>query len=377
MGTRVTKRKISITLVSGFHESGKSTLIEHLKKARSPETTLFLHDDGEIDLFAAIEIARQNGKLQSIVIECASNLEPFFVAEHLKFGDAENPAPRGVAVDTIVTAVDASRFLNNLFGSDSLADRGLAFDEADDRKVAELLIEQVEFCDVVLLNKTDLVSENEIRTLETLITRLNSRAKVLRSVRCKVDPNRVIATGLFSFSATDEGAGWLAQLAGELEHEATENGVSSFTYIENRPFHPQRFNQLMGDFKSKGVVRARGSVWIASRHNEIGVWSLAGQSSLLTHGGLWYAATPTRDWPRDEADRLEIMQDWVPPFGDRRQEIAFIGVGMNQAEISARLTACLLNSNEMIDGPGSWQVLEDPLPDWHEDHNSESFGDWS
>ncbi len=365
--------QIPITLISGFRGSGKSSVIQQLKRDAGSTRLTLLIDDGAKDLSAEIEEAVEVGAADAILIECAANLEPFFVAEHLTEGDDEAPPPTGVRVDTLVTVVDASTFLADITGTASVHDRDLAFDDEDDRSIAELLIEQIEFADVLILNKMDLVSTERADELEALLARLNPRAKILRTERGRVPKGEVVKTHRFDRDETDDGAGWLFELSGEFRENEGGFGVSSFTFLERRPFHPERFEALIEDFAVRGLVRAKGYVWVASRHNEIGIWSLAGRTSLLTYGGLWYAATPLREWPKDERERLEIMQDWTAPFGDRRQEIAFIGLKMSEDEIRSRLEACLVTSLEMVGAPDAWTTLRDPLPDWHTD--TEGFQD--
>jgi G3E family GTPase len=361
-----------MTLISGFKGSGKTTLIEHLVKESRSLRLVVLEDDGEKDLFTEIEEASQLHASDAILIECAAALEPFFIAEHLIDGDEESPPPEGVRVDTLVTVVDASTFLKEIKAGHDLLDIGLAFDEEDDRMVSELLIEQIEFADVLVLNKTDLVTTEEGDELESLLGRLNPRARILRTEFGRVPPGDLISTGYFDLEETDDGAGWLAELSNEFVETDGAFDVSSFTFIERRPFHPIRFNELLSDFQAEGLIRAKGYVWVASRHHEIGIWSLAGKASLLTYGGNWFASTPGREWPEDERERIEIMKDWMAPFGDRRQEIAFIGLHMNEEEITRRLEQCLLTNDEMVNGPHAWFGLPDPLPDWHEDTDPES-----
>ncbi len=356
---------IPITLISGAQGSGKSAVMGQLKKSASQLRVTFLEDDGAKDLSFEIEEAASIAAADGIVIECAANLEPFFVAEHLREGDEESPPPSGVRVDTLVTVVDASTFISDLEGSATVQDRELAFDEEDDRSIAELLIEQIEFADVLILNKMDLVSTEVADELEALLSRLNPRSKIFRTQNGRLPPGDVLNTGRFDPDETDDGAGWLFELSGEFRENEGGFGVSSFTFLERTPFHPERFQALLGDFKISGIVRAKGYVWVASRHNEIGIWSLAGRTSLLTYGGKWYASTRLTEWPPDERERLEIMQDWTAPFGDRRQEIAFFGLHLDESVVRARLEACLMTASEMNGAPEAWTKLRDPLPDWH------------
>jgi G3E family GTPase len=371
---------VPVTLVAGFQGSGKTTLIEALKNRMRSQRVATLKDDGEIDLFAEIEQALEVQAADVVLVECAANLEPYFVAEQLVYGDEMSGPPDGMKVDTAVTVVDTSTFLRQMRSEGELLDLDLAFDEEDDRMVAELLIEQIEFADVIVLNKIDRVEKEELAQVESFIERLNPRAKILPTTQGEIAPDEVVDTGYFDFEDTDDGAGWLAELRGDFAESEAAKGVKSFTFSERRPFHPIRFNELLSDLSVKGLVRAKGYVWVATRHHEIGIWSVVGQSSLLTYGGAWFAATPAREWPRDERERAEIMKEWTPPFGDRRQEIAFIGIAMDEAEIKERLRECLLTYNEMKDGPDSWFSIPDPLPDWHVDTDPEAYGEsdgWS
>ena len=354
-----------VTLVSGFAGSGKTTLINQLKASLRSRRLAVLVDDGEKDLFAEIEQALNIEGADLIVIECASNLEPYFVAEHLLSGDEQTPPPAGLKIDTAVTVVDAMSFMSLVLSSAKLTAAGLAFDSEDERAVPELLLEQIEFSDVILINKIEQVEEKALQVLEALLERLNPHARLIRVPKAQLRSRDVVETGIFDFDETDDGAGWLAELRGEFDGQESRHGVTSFTFDERTPFHPERFAELLQDFRIEGLVRVKGSVWVASRHNEIGVWSLAGGSSVLTYGGAWFAATPARQWPPDERERQEIMEEWVPPFGDRRQEIAFLGIQLDEHEIRRRLRRCLLTPDEMKNGPDSWHLLPDPLPDWH------------
>lgn len=352
---------IPITFVSGYKGVGKSTLIRKLCAQPEGAKLLVVEDNGEEDLVElvtdAVKAVDDDG---AVIIECAPNLEPYPALEYFE----ENPLPQGVRIDSLVTIVDASRFLKDIFASSDLRVAGLAIDEEDDRSVSEVLLEQVEFADTVILNKIDLIEPEEVKLLEALLHRLNPRAAMITTSHGIVVPSHILRQGAFHIDQTDAGAGWLAELEGDFDEESEEEGVSSFTYLENRPFHPERFAAMLNEFGVPGLVRAKGTVWLATRHNEIGLWSLSGRASLITSAGNWFAATPTSEWPSAEADRLEIMQDMAPPFGDRRQEIAFIGIDLPENEIRHQLNACLLTHQEMRDGPESWQMLLDPLPQW-------------
>ena len=345
-------------------------LVENLKRALEIRRPSFIYNDGYSDLIEKVENAIDMEGADLIVVENMCLLEPYSVADLLAGGDDRRPPPKNIRLDTMVTVVDASTLVSDLLGSKDVIEVVPDADPEDDRTVAEVMIEQIEFADVLVLNKMDVVNRLELRRAEALLERLNPRAKILPAIFGRVPSQEIIETRLFDFENTDEGAGWLAELDGLFSDSVDSEGVSSFTYIERRPFHPFRFNELLGDFHVKGLVRAKGSIWVASRHNEIGIWSYAGGASLLNYGGAWFAATPARDWPTDERERAEIMSEWVPPFGDRRQEIAFIGIDMDEQEIRERLDECLLTSREMRDGPDAWFSMPDPLPDWHVSENT-------
>jgi len=362
---------ISTTLVSGFAGVGKSTLIENLrsllKNQMVPLKALVVCDEGAED---AVFLKKVNDAIRAqpadvLLIESACDGEPFFGAELLSFGEPGVLREQLLRLDTLVTVIDTSRFIADVLASEDPVELGTRCVIDDERTVSEILIEQIEFADVIVLNKADLCDDALIRQTSALVERLNPRARILSTIRGAIAAEEVINAGLFDMEETDDGAGWLAQLQGEFEGVGIDHGVMSFTYKERRPFHPRRFHEMLELFAIEGLVRAKGSIWIASRHQEIGVWSLAGAASLLTYGGAWFAATPANEWPLGEEDRAEILEDWAAPFGDRRQEIAFIGIDFDMNMIRKELDACLMTSAEMRNGPDGWQELVDPLPDWH------------
>lgn len=367
---------VALTIISGFYEAGKSSIVESLRRSLKGARVAFLNEgECEEDLVSTIDQAAVLEGAEAIVLESLGWQEPFLLADLLTKGTPFSSPSSRVRVDTLATVVDVSRVLVQLLDDQDLIDLPEGgCDPEDGRSVAEVLIEQIEYADVLVLNKTDLVSEAELRRVEEVLGRLNPRARLVRAQPNGVIPaESVIATGLYDYDETDEGSGWLAELSGEYEsHPKSPFGLSSFTYLERRPFHPERLAEFLEEADWDGLIRAKGSVWISTRHQEIGIWSLSGRSSLLTCGGNWFASTPGRDWPRDEQERYEIMADWAPPFGDRRQEIAFIGIGLDEMEIRRRLNRCLLTAHEMVDGPDSWYALPDPLPDWHQDSGIES-----
>lgn len=360
---------VPVTLVSGFSEVGKTSVVEHLRRSLRARRPAFIYFDGESDLLEQIESAIEMDGADLVVIEAACHLEPFAVVELLEEGEPGRLPPKGLRVDTLVTVLDANRLVEEVLGIQDMRERVANCEPEDERTVAEVLIEQIEFADVLVINKINLVDEGSLLKVEALAGRLNPRARLIRAVDGRVRSEDVIATGLFDIEDTDDGAGWLAELEGFFDEIGEVESVASFTYVERRPFHPLRFNEMLADFQVKGLVRAKGTIWVASRHHEIGIWSYAGGASLLSYGGAWFAATPAREWPRDERERADIMSEWAPPFGDRRQEIAFIGIGLSECEVRERVDECLLTADEMKDGPDSWFSIPDPLPDWHVEAN--------
>ena len=352
---------VPVTLISGFAGVGKTTLIDHLRSQVGADKLVVFKDDGEEDLIEVLTDATENIKPGgSVIIEVSANLEPYPIVEFFE----ENPLPSNIRIDSLVTVIDGSTFLETLFDSADLQSMRLAIDEDDNRSSAEVMMEQIEFADIILINKKDLIAANDLETLATLLGRLNPHAQVYSCSQGRVPSEEILGAGLFHLEETDSGAGWLAELQGDFDEVDDTDGVSSFTYLEHRPFHPGRFSDMIAEFSAQGLVRAKGSLWMATRHNEIGLWNVAGRASVIASAGMWFAATPSSEWPEDEGERLEIMEDWVPPFGDRRQEIAFIGIDLDEGEIRDQLDACLLTHDEMRDGPESWNSLKDPLPAW-------------
>jgi G3E family GTPase len=379
-------KRIPVTIVSGFCSSGKSSLIAHLQAGLTGSAVTVIQDDGERDLLNDLHDLAKDRSCEFAIIEGSAAAMPFETAEFLVNGDEYGlPPSEFCRVDCLVTVVDASTFLADVNDKSSILTRGLSIEDGDDRSVSEVILEQIEFADVLVLNKIDLVEIEQCQLLTALLERLNPRAFLFSTARGRVQVRDVIDTGYFDFEDTEYGAGWLAELEGvfaeNVEIDQDWCGVSSFTFDERRPFHPTRFQNLLDDLQSGelpsllGLVRAKGAVWIASRHHEIGIWSVAGNASALYFGGIWFASTPVSEWPKDESDRDEIMSEWELPFGDRRQHIAFIGVEMNETYLRERLNDCLLRDDEMVDGPLSWDALEDPLPSWYRSDDEEFYRD--
>ncbi|MBO9538981.1 zinc metallochaperone GTPase ZigA [bacterium] len=394
-------KRLPVTVLSGFLGAGKTTVLNHvLHNRQGYKVAVIINDMSEVNIDAAlvrggeaslnrteeklvemsngcicctlredllVEVKRlaDEGRFDYLLIESTGISEPVPVAETFTFTDDEGQSLSSIArLDTMVTVVDALNFLRDYEESDYLADRGAALDETDERTVVDLLIDQVEFADVILINKTDLVSLSEVERLEGILRALNPSAEIHRVARGQVPLAAVLDTGKFDFEKASRAPGWLATLRGEEVPESQEYGISTFVYRAWRPFHPQRFNDLLQE-EWKGVLRSKGFFWLASRMPFVGMWSQAGAACGFEPMGVWWAESLDEgDWPADPELRAQIQANWQEPFGDRRQELVFIGLELDQAAWTAELDACLLTDEEMALGPEAWKQLPDPFPFW-------------
>ncbi len=264
----------------------------------------------------------------------------------------------------MVTIVDCANFLNDLNISQDLQSLGQAISEQDTRTVADLLVDQVEFANVIVLNKTDAVDEATLQKIESLVEQLNPYALKLRSEFGVIDPAKILGTRRFDFEIAKQSKGWQLTLRGEGASETEEYGVHSFVYRARRPFHPQRFyDRLSQDWH--GILRSKGFFWLANRLDKIGVWSQAGKMARLDFGGFWWAAIPKDHWPDIPQILDHIEKAWHPDVGDCRQELVFIGIEMDEIAIYDSLQQCLLTDEEMAQGPASWASFSDPFPKWN------------
>ncbi len=389
-----------MTVLSGFLGAGKTTLLNHILNNREGRrVAVIVNDMSEINIDAALvrnggaELSRTDEKLvemsngcicctlredlllevrklarerrfDQLVIESTGISEPLPVAETFTFTDEDGASLSDVArLDTMVTVVDAYNFLKDYSSQDSLEQRGESLGEEDTRTVVDLLIEQIEFCDVLVLNKLDLVSPQELERLTAILRSLNPRARIETSTFGSVALDKILHTGLFDFEQAQQAPGWLQELRGEHVPESEQYGISSFAYRARRPFHPKRFFDLINT-EWPGVVRSKGFFWLASRPAQAGSWSQAG--GVCRHGlaGKWWAAVAREQWPQDQESVDFIMEQWDENVGDARQELVLIGMDLNQAMLRARLDACLLDDAEMAQGPLGWVRMADPFPLW-------------
>ncbi|HEY2020352.1 GTP-binding protein [Paraburkholderia sp.] len=413
---------LPVTVLSGFLGAGKTTLVNHVLANRGGlrvavivndlaavnidatlvrNTAVPSHVDEQLvelsngcvcctpreDLLGEVRRLASEKRFDALLIESTGVAEPMPIAETFASADDDGASLAELArLDTMVTVVDAFNFLRDYGSADALAERGIAATEQDDRTIVELLIEQVEFCNVLVVNKADLVSADELARLQRILARINPRAVQLVSRFGDVPLEQVLGTGRFDFDETAGSPGWLAALEhkhdgehgsgdGHAHHsEADEYGIGNFVYRARRPFHPQRLWELLHQ-EWKGVLRSKGFFWLATR-NDIG-GSLSQAGGVCRHGpaGMWWAAQPRSEWPEgDDELAAEIAADWYGDpddmrIGDRRQELVLIGADIDPALWRAKFDACLLIDDEYALGPQGWQQFADPFPAWDFDED--------
>ncbi len=310
------------------------------------------------------EVARE-GRFDYLLIESTGISEPMPVAQTFVFEDEYGESLSHVAkLDTMVTVVDAFNFLNDFGSVENLKERGESLGEEDERTIVDLLVDQVEFADVILLNKTDLVTPDHLAKVEATIKALNRNAKLIRTSQSKVDLKDVLNTDRFDLEKASESSAWLQELNNVHTPETEEYGIKSFVFTARKPFHPERLDALIEDDTLENVVRAKGMFWLATRPAYIGLYSKAGNSHIFEVIGTWFDTLPESDWGVPEEDKVMIKANWHPEWGDREQRIVFIGIEMDEAKLRSRLEHALVTDVEASAGLALWSTFSDPLPSW-------------
>ena len=302
------------------------------------------------------------------MIESTGISEPLPVAETFTFTDENGVSLSDVAkLDTMVTVVDAVNFLKDYDEAKYLQESGESLGEEDDRSVADLLIDQVEFADVILISKIDLVEVRDIDRLIAILKTLNTHARIIPISHGKVIIDDVLSTGLFDFEQAEQAPGWLKEMRGEHVPETEEYGISSFSYVARRPFYPEKFYKFLHSTEKFGkLIRSKGYFWLSSRPEYVGQWSQAGGTARYGFAGMFWKSVPKQDWPKDEESLDNIKKQWQEPFGDMRQELVFIGQKLDRDAISKALNDCLLSDDDLHRGKDYWATLSDPFPRWKE-----------